>query len=380
MSKMDDLRALQTRLDALPSPRDSDDWQELVPVEAYEEGPMGNGRDKAAIGPKPVILRPISEIVGERREPEWLIHKVIEKNVLAVLAGPRGTFKSFIALDWSMRMALDGHPGIILSGEGAGLDRRVTAWVNQHAENTDLASLPLVALERPINLNMIGEMLALREAIEALPSAPAFIVIDTYSKFSAGIDENDNGEVSGFLASLVVNLREEYRCTILIIAHTGHSDTGRPRGASALMSNPDAEYIVARPDAQAMTVTVTRERFKDTPALTPLAYEAKIIDLGRSDSYGEPITSLALLGADVPPVMSKKYLGKNQETVRTALREWVRAHPGVTVFTVLDMKDLCKAQSISRGRREEVCKAFVALRIFTPCAGSGWVINVENLA
>src|ERR1700738_183613 len=118
--------------------------------------------------PRPIILRHIREIVAERREPEWLIHKIIEKNVLAVIAGPRGTFKSFIALDWSMRMALNGHAGVILSGEGAGLDRRIAAWMNQHRDSTDLATLPLVALERPLNLTSIAEMVALCEAIKGL--------------------------------------------------------------------------------------------------------------------------------------------------------------------------------------------------------------------
>jgi hypothetical protein len=243
---------------------------------------------------RPIILRHINDIVAESREPDWLIHKIIERNVLAVIAGPRGTFKSFIALDWSMRMAIEGHAGVILSGEGAGLDRRIAAWMNQHRENVDLATLPLVALERPLNLTSAGERGALCEAIEALPTAPAFIVIDTLSKFSTGLDENDNSQVAAFLSALSTNLREDLSCTVILVAHSGHGDSARPRGASSLMSNPDAEYIVARPDMHGMTVTVSRDRFKDAPSLPPLAYEAKVIDLGRVDKYGEPVTSLAL--------------------------------------------------------------------------------------
>ncbi len=41
------------------------------------------------------------------------------------------------------------------------------------------------------------------------------------------------------------------------------------------MANPDAEYIVERPDPQGMTATVTRERFKDCAPLPPLAYRAE---------------------------------------------------------------------------------------------------------
>ena len=40
--------------------------------------------------PKLIQFRHISDIVAERREAEWLIHKVIERRVLAVICGPRG--------------------------------------------------------------------------------------------------------------------------------------------------------------------------------------------------------------------------------------------------------------------------------------------------
>lgn len=326
---------------------------------------------------RPINLRHISEIVAEEREPEWLIHKIIERNVLAVIAGPRGTFKSFIALDWSMRMALEGHAGVILSGEGAGLDRRISAWMNQHRENVDLAALPLVALERPLNLTAVAEMGALCEAIKALRTAPAFVVIDTLSKFSTGLDENDNSEVAAFLSALSTHLREEFKCTVLLVAHSGHGDAQRPRGASSLMSNPDAEYIVARPNPAGMTVTVSRERFKDAPALPPLAYEAKVIDLGRIDRYGEPVTSLALVSTEAP-ALSAKGKGRNQGKVVIALKEWTRNNPNATHIASTDLRDICKAQGLARQRIAEVLESFVAQQVISPSVG-GYTLHTENL-
>jgi hypothetical protein len=326
---------------------------------------------------RPVILRHIGDIVAENREPDWLIHKIIERNVLAVLAGPRGTFKSFIALDWSMRMALEGHAGVILSGEGAGLDRRVAAWINTHRESTDLADVPLVALERPLNLTAIAEMMALVDAIKGLPQEPAFIVVDTFSKFSTGLDENDNGEVAAFLSGLSEHLREDLHCTVLLVAHSGHGDVQRPRGASSLMSNPDAEYIVSRPDPQGFTVTVTRERFKDAPAMPPLAYEAKVIDLGRLDRYGDPVTSLALITADAPP-LSARGKGRNQAKVIIALKEWTRSHPTESHITSMDIRGICKNQGLARNRIGEVLESFVAQQIISPAVG-GYSLHSENL-
>jgi hypothetical protein len=356
-----------------------------VPAEAYESElpakapvvpinrgrPTGNG---TAQEPKPrVVLRRAHEIVAEKRETTWLLHKIIEANVLAVLAGPRGTFKSFIALDWMMRIALQGHTVAILSGEGAGLDRRIDAWMRTHAPDTNLANLSVLVLERPLNLSLVADMEALREAFEALPEKPAAVVVDTFSKFSAGIDENDNSEVAAYLSALSACIRDALSATVLLVAHSGHGDAKRPRGASTLMANPDAEYIVERPSPAAMTVTVTRERFKDGASLPPLAYEAKVIDLGRRDAYGDAVTSLALYSSDMPP-QRMKGAGKNQERAVVALKEWARVNPNAVHITSVAIKEIFKSQGLAYNRRPEVLTYLVNIRVLTPSIG-GYTID-----
>ena len=340
-----------------------DSWREYADLPP--EGAKTNGIEKAA---EPLKLRPIHEIVAEQREPHWLIHKVIERDVLAVLAGPRGTFKSFVALDWSMRMARCGHPGVLLSGEGAGLDRRVDAWRRHHDEEMDLSALPLVALERPVNLTIAVHLGRLIEAVQMLNAQPEFIVVDTLSKFSAGMDENSNKEMAAFLAQLSTELRDRFSCTVLLVCHSGHTESGRPRGASALMCNPDVEYIIKR-EPPSMLVTVSRERFKDTAALAPLAYQAEVIDLGRLDSYGEPVTSLALITADAPPVLSSKGKGRNQEKLIGALKEMHRSNPAALHISTMDMDAICRTQKIDRKRKPEVLTSLVNARILTPSVG-----------
>lgn len=344
------------------------------------EGERAKSKSNGASTDEPAIrLRPIHEIVAEQREPEWLIHKVIERNVLAVIAGPRSTFKSFIALDWAMRMALDGHTGVILSGEGAGLDRRVDAWIRHHRENLDLTTVPLVALEHALNLSLPVQLELLSSAIMDLPQRAAFILIDTLSKFSAGMDENDNGEVAAFLAALTSSLRERFACTVLLVAHSGHGDAKRPRGASSLMCNPDVEYIVTRPDPSGMTVTVSRDRFKDAPSMQPLAYEAKVIELGRVDRYGEAITSLALASTELPgSPTTARYRGRNQEKLVVALKEWHRSNPVAMHISSIDLDAICKTQKFDRKRRREVLDSFVNAQILSPSIG-GYAIHPEHL-
>lgn len=351
---------------------------EVPPVEAYAdlEGEPVEDTPKPAAEKLP--FRHIGEIIAERREPVWLLHKVLEANVLAVLAGPRGSFKSFVALDWSMRIAEAGTTVLMLSGEGAGLDRRADAWMRTHGQGRSISEFPLYALERPVNLRLAVELEELSQAIKALPSVPGLIVVDTFSKFSAGIDENDNGEVAAFLAGLTDALRLEYGCSVLVVAHSGHADPKRPRGASALMANPDAEYIIERPVPTGMQVTVSRERFKDGPALEPLGYEALSVDLGRVDSYGEPVTSLALISCSAPSQLPKEVTGKVQRQLMAGLRNLQRDSKTRLIWSMPELRSVARSSGASKQAAQKAVESVVMAGFLSPVAGGGYSLRIDE--
>ena len=330
-----------------------------------------------------IVLRPIADIVAERREPEWLdgLYKILERGVLAVLAGKRGSFKSFIALYWAMLAALAGHAVVILSGEGAGLDRRVDALMRRYAPAVDLSSLRIVALERAVNLNATETFVALEAAFTACNLVPDLVVIDTFSKFAPGLDENDNTAVALYLSTLSTQLRERYGCTALLVAHAGHGDSKRPRGASVLMANPDAEYIVERPDPVGMTVTVTRERFKDSPSLAPLAYLAEVVDLQRTDRHGDPVTSLVVRDVDardVPVVAGSKTAklrGGGQRQLLAALRAQ-KADGTAAVWSIGDIREVGRKAGLTKSTAWSAAEALT----FTPylvAQVGGWRLKDE---
>jgi hypothetical protein len=303
-----------------------------------------------------IQLSHISDIVAEYREPEWLegLHKILEREVLAVLAGPRGTFKSFVAQHWAMTAAKNGHPVVMLNGEGAGIDRRADAWMRHYAPTMELKELPLLVLERPLNLNASEVIVGLVTAIEAASFRPALIVIDTFSKYAAGLDENDNSAVAAWLAAIVELIRERFGCTILLVAHSGHSDPKRPRGASALMANPDSEFIVHRPDVTGMIITVSRERFKDAPSLAPLVYKAQSVDLNRRDRHGDPVNSLVMIASD-QSVSSRRAQpkGANVKAVLAAVQEYCRGRD-VDILPSEEWRKICRSQNVDRKRQPEV--------------------------
>jgi hypothetical protein len=323
--------------------------------------------------PPRIVLRHIADIVAEHREPEWLIDDTIEENVSALMVGRRGSLKSFIAIDWFMRMALDAKGVVILSAEGAGLGRRIEAWHNTFAPAVDLRSLNLLAMEKSISLRQADVLNELRESIGGLPFTPKAILLDTFSKYSAGIDENDNSEVAEFLESLVVSIKQEFGCTILIVAHTGHSASDRARGASSLGANTEAEYIVERPQGPELRCSVSRDRFKDSPSMPPLGYAGEVIDLGRIDKRGKPVTSIILRSGDIQPAKVRAG-GANQTAAMIALREWAASHPGKEVVPHDELAALLKRQGITSKRKPEVLNWLVNAGALLPSVG-GHKIN-----
>jgi hypothetical protein len=376
----------------LTAPEPPVDLPDMPPPEAWQDTPEAQGMSRnlepevatmtgGSTGATPglrVELRHVADIVDENREPEWLLHHVIEAKVVAVLAGPRASFKSFIALDWAMRIATAGNPVTLLSGEGGGLGRRIKAWMQAFGGGQNLRSLPITALERPLNLNREDEMALLVAAIDKTGAPPSLVVIDTLSKFSAGMDENSNQEVAAYLAAVSRFIRERYDASVLLVAHSGHGDADRPRGASALMANPDSEFIVKRAAQPNTHVEVTRQRFKDTGELPNLAYEAEVIDLGAADRYGERLTSLVMrqsVAQGEKPITAQAPQGKAQRTILLALRERQKRSEATIVWTIEEMRQIGRECGISRQSVHDAVEKLVMSPFLTATMGGSRLAN-----
>ena len=329
--------------------------------------------------PPAIVLRHVADIVAERRETEWLsgLHKILERRVIAVLAGVRDTLKSFIATHWAMSAAVKGESVLILSGEGRGLGRRIEAWMKEFAPARNLRDLPVIALEHAVRLNAGEVMAVLVAAIDDAGIIPTLILVDTLSKFTPGMNENSTEEMGAFLHLLSSMLREHYGCTVLVVAHAGHNDVTRPRGSSTLMANPDAEYIAKRPDPKEQNILVSRERFKDSPAFPPLAYTAKVLDLGRLDIYGEPVTSCVLWEASAGALIAAKpeLQGKAQRQLMAALRAQAPTGPGI--WTLADMREIGRTAGLHKNTARAAAEALTFSAHLTATVG-GWKLADDD--
>lgn len=312
-----------------------------------------------------VTARHISDIIATPSRVRWLIRKELERGVIAVLAGKRGTFKSFIAQHWAMRAAITGETVLIVSAEGSGMDRRTLAYLKTHAPNVDTKGLPLYCIERRVDFNSAEGMRAVAEEVNRLQIRPALIVIDTLSKNSGGLDENDNSEVKEFIGRIDLGLRTPFDSTVLIVAHTGHGDQSRARGASAIEADTDACYIVSKP-AEGM-VSVTRERFKDAPELPPLNYVVEVVDLGYCDDYGDPVTSCALVPTEETPATRKPELkGKAQRQLLTAIQA---AGDATKIWSLDELRRLGRTCGMTKGTARSAVEAITLSPYMVPTIG-----------
>lgn len=324
-----------------------------------EKREVGPWFTEQAPEPKVRRLRWLHEVLANPTTPRWLLDDVLEAGVIALISGPRGSFKSFVAIHWAMQVAVNGEPVVLVSAEGAGFDRRAAAWLSKYANGTEPKTLTVAVLEQRVNFYDAESASQLCEEIDELGICPAILVIDTLSKNSGALKESDNSEVKVFIG-ILDGVRRKYGCTIVLVHHTGHAELTRARGASALEADTDAAYVINRPTKDPI-VSVSRERFKDSSDLPPLSYRAEIIDLGRIDDRGKPITSLALsetADVDVNSTGRKAPRGTQQKQFMRMLRGLQdtseAAGKGEPIWTIHDLRELAKSSGMAKSSAREV--------------------------
>jgi|ERR1700733_443511 len=261
----------------------------------------------------PRLSRHIADILANPSTVRWLKRDEIEKGVIAVLAGPRGVGKSSQAENWYMHVCVElGLPVLVLTAEGTGTDRHVQGWLNKFAPFIDPADLPLRIVERRLNFGATDagavskDLNAVHAELKAMRDEygenPAMCVIDTFSKYSGSLQHNDNSAVSAWLGGIDAAIRRPFDCTTLLVAHTGLADTSRVRGASSIEADTDAAYMMTRTEG---AISMTRQRFKDSPELPDMTFKLETVDLGRRDADDVPVTTRVLVECDAPPYRPK---------------------------------------------------------------------------
>lgn len=243
------------------------------------------------------LLLSLSQLEEAARSVRWCVKALVPADSMGILFGASGTFKSFLALDMSLHIAHDmpwcgrktnaGGVVYVAAEGGAGISRRVTAW---HKQNKRSVATNFAVCVTPLLLTVEESISALRDAISALPFVPSLIVVDTLSQTFAG-DENSASDISDYLRLINTHLRATFAASVLVIHHTGHAASERPRGSSALTANVDFLLGIFRPDAEGMSAQMEVLKQKDGDKLLAQHFDLTKVVLGRDDD-GDEVSSL----------------------------------------------------------------------------------------
>lgn len=254
-----------------------------------------NGPQPQEVSTDALVLN-VHELYERAASVTWAVKGVVPERGLGFVFGANQTFKSFVVLDYAMhrcygmnwmgRRTKKATPVYLAAEGGAGLMRRIQAW--HQARGMDWRKCPMRVVIVPLTLRTQAG--TLRKAIEATGVQPGDVIVDTMSQTFTG-EENSNNDVADFLRVLGSELRDALGVSVLIVHHTGHTATERPRGASAIVDNADFAIGVFR-DGKELLTTLEFVKVKDGERPDPQNFALSLEHLG-SDSDGDPITSLA---------------------------------------------------------------------------------------
>jgi hypothetical protein len=259
---------------------------------------------------------------------KWLVKRWIQDQALVMVHGPSGGGKTFVVLDWCLRIASGTpewagqkvKPGkvVYLAGEGHhGLRSRIAAWKHHH----NAGSLQMWLSKAGCDLNTTEGYRKVADSIKSIQITPNVIVIDTLHRFLLG-DENSAQDAKTMLDACA-NLMREFDCTVILVHHTGVSDEAqhRARGSSAWRGALDIEIsIVPAKDDQPMQIV--QRKSKDAEQAEPVHAELRQVEIpGWMDEDGQPITSAVTEVVTAPVNEGKKdnnKLGKHRKLFENA--------------------------------------------------------------
>ena len=217
-------------------------------------------------------------------EPEPLVEGVLARATLAAIVAKYASFKSFVALDLALHIALglDWYgravtmgPVVYVYAEGVrGIRRRVEAW-RQFNQLPDIGGISF--LPQSVLLNEPRDCRDLLSAIRELAAPPIAVVVDTLARTFKG-NESAGEDMNAYIAACD-HIKESSGATVILVHHTGWEGT-RSRGSTSLPGALDTELTLTR-DGDRVSIAATKQ--KDGPEGDIVTLEA--VEIGGSLAF-----------------------------------------------------------------------------------------------
>jgi phage/plasmid primase-like uncharacterized protein len=255
----------------------------------------------------------------------WLIKGWVQNNALIMVHGPSGGGKTFVVLDWCLRISSETpdwfgakvRPGCVvyLAGEGHhGLKARIAAWKQHNQAST----LDMWLSKDGCDLNTPQGYQRVVDHLRALKDKPRLIVVDTLHRFLSG-DENSAQDTKTMLDACNA-LMMEFDCSVLLVHHTGVSSEAqhRARGSSAWRGALDIEISIV-PANNGTPMEIHQRKSKDTELAQPLYAQLDQVAIdGWLDEDGNQVSSAVLVAADKPITKKENPMAKHMKLFEQA--------------------------------------------------------------
>lgn len=232
---------------------------------------------------------------------KWIIQHEVPEDALVILFGESGVGKSFLAIDYAMRISLE-YPVVYIPTEGvSGYGKRVAAWMKHHVPRRE-PNIHFIAGQ--VSLYERGAFEDLKKDLHALK--PKVVFVDTLAMAAVGMDENSARDMGIVLAACRA-LQHELKTTVVLVHHVGAAGL-RERGSTALRGNADVMIRVSPADDLIM---IECSKTKDEDAFPTRFVKRLPIQTEKGDS------SVMVEAKQVIPV--KGYLSHNQRAILDVL-------------------------------------------------------------
>lgn len=294
--------------------------------------------------------------VEHREPPPFLVDGYLTCGGLAVLYGPPGSGKSFVALDLAYCIAagvpwlgnrVQAGPVAFIAAEGsAGLGPRIRAWKLARMIS---GPQPVSFLPEAVSLIDAGETRRLLRELKGFDGL-RLVVIDTLARTMIG-DENSALDMGRYIAAADL-IRRETSAAVLVLHHTsklGHQE----RGSTSLRGAADT-MLAVRMDNDQRTFSLVVDKQKDAVLAAPLALALTPVDLpgGRASCVIVPASEAWRTGHSASLTESERtVLGclLLPDLKRTSSGRWATASgvPARTHSRII--KGLCERGFVDRG-------------------------------
>jgi RecA-family ATPase len=318
-------------------------------------------------------------------DEEWYVHRLLPKQGVAMIFGESGTLKSFgvldltlgscIGRDWAgLRVIKSGC--IYIAAEGSnGVKKRIEGWkIHYRKKNAlpDNIQFGLIEVAPNLGVNDSDARILLADIKSCPVENLGVVVIDTASSSMGG--GNENGEGMQTLINNATMISNELKCLVIIIHHSGHTETDRARGWSGQKPAVDVMLKFEKMDKvdNIRRTKILCKKSKDEDDEMAFIISAEKVLLGKN-KYDEAVMSLAVRYAvmceQLPDAERGEDMSENDGDTKLKLLKAIKANPKMY------QAQLVEVTGIHKSRVSRLIKDFLAANMIKEREISGFALS-----